>query len=115
MPARIRSLYLCVTDMARAIAFYEAFLEQPPVTRDPVYSVFDVGGFRLGLFAFAEKGERHTYGNSCLPSIEFDNLDILKEKLAALPVAFPLTRIGPYWVAECIDSEGNHLEITARA
>lgn len=48
----IRSLYLCVLDMERAIAFYEDFFERPVTTRDSIYSVFEINGFRLGLFAF---------------------------------------------------------------
>lgn len=36
MNVRIRSLYLCVTDMDRAIDFYEKFLERPVLKRDEV-------------------------------------------------------------------------------
>ena len=52
MDSVIRSCYVCVADMARAIRFYEALLGQPVKERDETYSVFEVGGFRLGLFAF---------------------------------------------------------------
>lgn len=44
MNCTIRSLYLCVKDMDRAIRFYESFLEQPVTGRDDLYSVFDVNG-----------------------------------------------------------------------
>ena len=44
MNVRIRSLYLCVTDMDRAIDFYEKFLERPVLKRDEVYSVFEADG-----------------------------------------------------------------------
>ena len=64
----IRSCYVCVTDMARAIRFYEALLERPVKERDETYSVFEVGGFRLGLFAFRLAGEEHAYGTNCLPA-----------------------------------------------
>lgn len=72
MNCTIRSLYLCVTDMDRAIAFCTAFVEQAPIRKDPVYSIFDIHGFRLGLFAFKELKEEHTFGTNCLPSIETD-------------------------------------------
>ena len=52
MPCRIYSMYLCVHDMSRAISFYEQFLQQPVTIHDDIYSVFDIGGFRLGLFAY---------------------------------------------------------------
>ena len=113
MTCKLRSLYLCVEDMRRAIDFYEALLEQPVTARDPVYSVFDINGFRLGLFAYKTQGEIHTYGSSCLPSIEFESLEQLNRKLSGKKMVFPLQRIGPMWVSECEDSEGNHIELTA--
>ena len=113
MNVRIRSLYLCVTDMDRAIDFYENFLERPVLKRDEVYSVFEADGFRLGLFAFQKAGEAHTFGSNCLPSIEVEDLETLRQKLSGLPVCFPLSRIGSNWVAEFVDSEGNHIELTA--
>ena len=113
MNVRIRSLYLCVTDMDRAIDFYENFLERPVLKRDEVYSVFEADGFRLGLFAFQKAGEEHIFGSNCLPSIEVEDLETLRQKLSGLPVCFPLTRIGSNWVAEFVDSEGNHIELTA--
>ena len=109
----IRSCYVCVTDMARAIRFYEALLERPVKERDETYSVFELGGFRLGLFAFRLAGEEHAYGTNCLPSLEVDCLDILKKKLEGLPVIFECKRIGNNWVSEFEDSEGNHIELTA--
>lgn len=113
MICTIRSIYLCVNDMNRAISFYESFFEQAVTERDPVYSVFDINGFRLGLFAWKEKGERHTWGSNCLPSVSMENVDVLREKLKKLQICFPLTQIKKNWVAEFIDSEGNHIEVTA--
>lgn len=113
MNCTIRSLYLCVKDMDRAIRFYESFLEQPVTGRDELYSVFDVNGFRLGLFAYEKAGEAHTYGSNCLPSLEVDCLDILKKKLEGLTIVFECKRIGNNWVSEFEDSEGNHIELTA--
>lgn len=110
---RIHSLYLCVKDMNRAIRFYEQFFEQPVSVRDTVYSVFNIGGFRLGLFAYREMNEQHTFGSNCLPSIEVENIHVLKSKLVNLKIIFPLTQIGANWVAEFEDSEGNPIEITA--
>ncbi len=112
MNCSIKSLYLCVTDMERAILFYEKLFEKEVTVRDEIYSVFDVNGFRFGLFAFKKMNEPHIFGNSCLPSIEVDNIKVLQDKLAGLNIVFPLKQIGPNWVAEFEDSEGNHIEIT---
>ncbi len=109
----IQSMYLCVKDMGRAISFYEDFFEQPVTEKDEIYSVFEINGFRLGLFAYQKMNEPHTFGSNCIPSIEVDSLDILQKKMQRLEICFPLTQIGRNWVSEFVDSEGNHLELTA--
>lgn len=112
MNCTIKSLYLCVKDMERAISFYQGFFEQPVTERSTVYSVFDIQGFRLGLFAYELTGESHVFGNNCLPSIEVENLEVLREKLRDKKIVFELTQIGSNWVSEFEDSEGNHVELT---
>lgn len=114
MICRINSLYLCVSDMDRAIKFYEDFFEKPVTEKDEIYSVFDIEGFRVGLFDFKRMNENHIFGSNCLPSISVENIDILKSKIANLKICFPLIKIGNNWVAEFVDSEGNHIEITTK-
>lgn len=110
---RIQSLYLCVRDMDRAVRFYEDFFETKAAVRDEIYSVFLIDGFRLGLFAFEKMGEEHSFGSNCLPSVSVDSLEALKVKIRNLELCFPLTRIKDNWVVEFVDSEGNHVELTA--
>lgn len=112
MECKIKALYLCVEDMNRAIDFYEDLLEQTVTVRNDIYSVFDINGFRLGLFAYKKMKEKHVFGNNCLPSLEVNSLEVLKDKLSKLKIVFPLTKIGSNWVSEFQDSEGNHVEIT---
>ena len=69
--------------------------------------------FRLGLFAYKMMGEEHTYGSNCLPGLDVESLELLNQKLAGLELCFPLTKIKDNWVAEFVDSEGNHIEMTA--
>ena len=113
MNSKIRSSYICVDDMAKAISFYENFFEKKVTEKNEVYSVFDIDGFRFGLFAYQKMNEVHIFGSNCLLSIEVDNEDVLKNKIKNLPICFPLTRIGNNLVVEIIDSEGNHIELTA--
>lgn len=94
-------------------AFYEDFFEQAVTVRDEIYSVFDIHGFRLGLFNFQKMNEDHVFGSNVLPSIEVDSLETLKKKIQKQNICFPLTQIGANWVTEFVDSEGNHLELTA--
>ncbi|SHI66515.1 hypothetical protein SAMN02745163_00598 [Clostridium cavendishii DSM 21758] len=112
MNCNINSLYLCVNDMERAVKFYEDFFEKCVTEKDDIYSVFDIEGFRLGLFAYEQMNEKHTFGSNCLPSISVENINVLKGKIANLEIYFPLTKIGHNWVAEFVDTEGNHIEIT---
>ena len=112
MNFNINSLYICVTNMERALNFYETFFEKAPLVKDKIYSVFEINHFRFGLFAYQEMGESHTFGNNCLPSIEVDSIEELNYKTRNLAVCFPLTHIGNNWVMEFIDSEGNHIELT---
>lgn len=113
MNCNIKSLYICVKDMDRAIAFYEAFFEQQVTEKDDIYSVFDVNGFRFGLFAYEKMNEEHEFGSNCLPSVSVENIDVLHKKIGDKELCFPLTKIGKNWVAEFVDSEGNHIEVTA--
>ena len=114
MKLQINSLYLCVKNMDRAIKFYEDLFEQKVTERNDIYSVFDLlNGFRLGLFAYEKVNERHIFGSNCLPSISAESLDVLKRKLTGKEICFPVTLINDNWVAEFVDSEGNHIEITA--
>ena len=43
--------------------------------------------------------------------IENDTLEKMKEKLEGKEICFPLMQIGKNWVAEFVDSEGNHIEV----
>ena len=112
MNCNLRSLYLCVNDMKRALKFYENFFERSAVIVDDIYSIFEINGFRLGLFAYQKMKETHVFGSNCLPSIEVESIAQLKDKISNLEICFPLTQIGTNWVAEFVDSEGNHVEIT---
>lgn len=110
----IKSLYVCVKDMERAIEFYEKLLGQKVTERDDVYSVFDIDGFRYGLFANQEVNEPKVWGNNCLPSLEVNDINLVQKMLKVLnsPIVFPLTNIGINKVLEFTDSEGNNIEVT---
>ena len=111
---RINSIYVCVKDMQRAIDFYESLLGQKVTEKDKTYSVFDINGFRYGLFANQSVNEEKIWGNNCLPSLEVNNIDLIQKKLKQLncTIVFPLTNIGKNQVLEFRDSEGNDIEIT---
>lgn len=111
---RINSLYVCVKDMKRAIKFYECLLGQKVTEKNEIYSVFDINGFRYGLFAYEQTNEPKKCGSNCLPSLSVNNMDLVLKKLKELncKIVFPLTVIGKNKVLEFTDSEGNDVEIT---
>ncbi|MEM9621117.1 MAG: VOC family protein [Pseudomonadota bacterium] len=108
-----------VTDMDRAIAFYEAvFLVELERT------VID--GHDMALFPFDEQSGGASgalaKGNSYVPSrsgprIYFfvENLDETLRRAIAQggKVAYPKTAAGNFWVAEFEDSEGNQIALSA--
>jgi len=111
----VKSLYVCVKDMQRAIEFYEKLLGQKVSERDEIYSVFDINGFRYGLFANQKVNETKVWGNNCLPSLEVNDINLFQKTLLELncQIVFPLTIIGKNKVLEFTDSEGNDIEITS--
>ncbi len=78
---KLKSLYVCVKDMKRAIDFYENLLGQKVTEENHIYSVFDINGFRYGLFANEEMNEAKKWGNNCLPSLEVNNIDLVLKKI----------------------------------
>lgn len=115
MTFNLKSLYVCVKDMQRAIDFYEKLLDQKATIEDEIYSVFDINGFRYGLFAYEKMKEPKVWGNNCLPSLEVSDIDLFQNKLKELncKIVFPLSIIGKNQVLEFRDSEGNNIEITS--
>ncbi|MFR2988146.1 MAG: VOC family protein [Faecalibacillus sp.] len=110
---RIESMYLCVNDMDRAVSFYEQFFEQRVTKKDEIYSILILMVSVLVYLLMKKMNEEHIFGSNCLPSIEFLNKEVLKAKISSYKLCFPLTPIGTNWVVKIIDSEGNHIELTA--
>jgi len=109
---KLDSLYICVKDMDRAINFYQRLLDKEAETKDQVFSVFDVNGFRFCLFNNEKVNEKKSWGNTCLASFKVNDINKLVERLKKLnsELVFPLTKINDNFVLEFEDSEGNHIE-----
>ena len=102
--------------MDRAIKFYESFFERPVFKKDKIYSIFNIKGFRFGLFNNSEMNENVTWGDNCLPSFKVNDINKIVEKLKKLEreIVFPLTKIRDNWVLEFKDTEGNDIEVTSK-
>ena len=106
---KLNSFYLCVTDLKRAICFYENLLNQK--VENDVF--FIINGIRMMLFDYQSvDDDRIVFGHNCLPSFEVSDIKAFMEKLDELKaeIIFPCTRIGNNWVLEFKDSEGNPIE-----
>lgn len=108
----LKSIYICVKNMDRAVEFYYKLLGINPETYDQLFSIFNINGFRFCLFNNEKVNEKKTWGNNCLPSFEVNHMNKLIEKLTKInsKLVFPLTKINENYVLEFEDSEGNHVE-----
>ena len=108
-----------VTDIQRAVTFYENVF-QSELQRT------EIDGHDMALFHFEEnafgasgalaKGESYVPSTSG-PRLYFSVADIngvlSRAEEAGGSVAYPITDVGEFWVAEFIDSEGNQIALTA--
>jgi predicted enzyme related to lactoylglutathione lyase len=109
----LNSLYICVSDMNRAIDFYEKLLEQSVEKSDEVFSIFNIDGFRFCLFNNNKVQEKVIWGDNCLPSFEVNDINELISRLEILnaEIVFPVTKINNNLVLEFKDTEGNDIEV----
>lgn len=108
-----------VTDMDRAVRFYEAVFATSLVRKE-------IDGLEMALFAFDENGTGVSgalaKGNSYVPShsgprIYFSVESIDRTLSQAISkggrIAYPKTSVGDFWVAEFEDSEGNQIALSS--
>ena len=108
-----------VTDMGRAIEFYEAVFA---VALERV----QIDGHDMALFAFDEKHSgiagALAKGESYVPSrsgprfyFSVQSIDQTLTRIRSLgaEIAYPKTLVGNFWIAEFINSEGNQIAISA--
>ena len=108
-----------VTDMGRAIEFFEAVFA---VALERV----QIDGHDMALFPFDEKRQGISgalaKGESYIPTIggprvyfSVQSIDQTLTRIRSLgaKIAYPKTLVGNFWIAEFIDSEGNQIAISA--
>ena len=108
-----------VTDMARAIEFYEAVFTV-------ALECVQIDGHDMALFPFDEKRQGISgalaIGQSYVPSrggprvyFSVQSIDQTLTRIRSLgaEIAYPKTLVGNFWIAEFIDSEGNQIAISA--
>ncbi len=104
-------LYVAVTDMDRAVAFYRQVFRGEPIQRSDRYSAFDVGGTRFGLFNSAFYSYPLVVGNNCIPNVQVTEIDAERERIG--PLASRITDVqdvGPFRLFMFADPDGNFIE-----
>ncbi len=105
-------LYVAVTDMNRAVAFYTQVFGAAPIQRSERYSAFDIAGTRFGLFNAAFYSHPLTVGNNCIPNLRVTNIEAEFERIK--PLASKITdavqNAGPFRLFMFADPDGNVLE-----
>jgi len=105
-------MYVAVTDMARAVAFYRHVFRLEPIRESDRYTAFAVGGVVFGLFNAAFYAQPLTLGNNCIPNVRVDDLDAEYERIK--PLASKITdgiqHAGPFRLFMFADPDGNVLE-----
>lgn len=114
---KLDSVYVVVTEMAAARAFYAEIFARQPTLVDDRFSGFDLDGFLFGLFSASHFGEAVdtdplVYGNNCVPTIRVSNLDSLHARFAALspPEITVVQDTGAYRLFQVQDPDGNRIE-----
>jgi catechol 2,3-dioxygenase-like lactoylglutathione lyase family enzyme len=68
---KIRTIYFKVTDMPKAVAFWQGLLQIVPHKTSATWHEFMIGSLRLGLF-LNDYGDSYI-GSNCVPVWEFDD------------------------------------------
>mgnify|MGYP001586194743 FL=1 len=73
---KIRTVYFKVTDMKKAVDFWQKLLEVKPHKTSPKWHEFLVGNLRLGLL-LNDFGDKYS-GSNCVPVFEFPDDELPK-------------------------------------
>lgn len=106
------NLYVLVSDMDKAAAFYRDVFSQPPVIASPGYTAFNVGGALYGLFNAANYPMPVQPGNTCTPNLLVDDIEAEHARIAALKPAYlsDIRQNGPYRLFVFTDVDGTSIE-----
>ena len=73
---KIRTVYLKVTDMKKAVDFWKSFFDIVPHKLTGKWSEFYIEGLRLGLLL--NDFENSSLGSNCVPVFEFSDNEVMK-------------------------------------
>lgn len=112
MKPKINAAYITVSDLNRAIEFYEAILDTKLTKFDERMSELKIGDFTLLLYDPKVDSWEPTIGDNTVLNIQVDDVErllaLVKEK--ECKIVMPVTEIGPDKFFQAEDTEGNIIE-----
>ena len=113
---KINSLYVCVKDMKRAVAFYEEFFGKKVDTFDERFSTFLIDGFSYGLFDPKKDNEEAIFGNNVTPNIDVENIaeEYERVKKMGVKIVLEMMSVNGYKLFQFEDTEGNIIEVYSK-
>jgi len=110
----LRTVYVTVDDMDRALDFYRECFETEPDQAEERFSIFEFEDADFGLYNAGYDGFEAEYGNNCVPNFEVDDVDAAFERICDLApevVNDEILQFGDYRTFHFVDTEGNEIEV----
>lgn len=104
---------VAVSDLARAVAFYERFFELKPEILTDRVAGFAVQGSQYGLLWQDAYAFPLVRGNNAVPNLRVDDIEAEHERVRALdpPRLTPVQVVGPIRVVMFDDPDENVIEV----
>jgi len=112
MKPKIKAIYLSVTDMKRAVKFYEDIFGVKVSSFDKRMSLFNFDNISFLLFDPSIDDEKVSIGNNVVPNIGVGDINGMLETIKSknCKIVMPLQKIGKYLIFQAKDTEGNIIE-----
>jgi len=112
MKPQIKSIYVAVKDMDRAVKFYEDIFDVQASSKDNRMSSFEFDNITFLLYNPKSDNEAISMGNNVVPNIQVEDINKMLELIKSknCEIVLPLEKIGKYNLFQAKDTEGNVIE-----
>jgi predicted enzyme related to lactoylglutathione lyase len=110
----MRSVYVGVEDMDRALDFYRDVFGVEPEQAEERFSTFAVGPVDFGLYDAGHDGHEFTFGDNCVPNFEVADVATARDRIEETPAEMvhdDILEFGDYRTFQFVDTEGNTIEV----
>ena len=112
MKPQIKSIYVAVKNMDRAVKFYEDIFDVKVSSKDERMSSFEFENITFLLYNSKIEGEIISSGNNVVPNIQVEDINQMLELIKSknCEIVLPLEKIGKYHLFQAKDTESNIIE-----